>query len=175
MQDAKKRFLAGCSALAVAAITPAAAYGQDSPPATPGTPPAPQAAAPAPRRPLSQEEAVCQKQMVDELARNTIQFRTGSDEIRSESVTVIARLADVLKSCPKVKVEIAGHTDNVGEPESNKDLSLRRAQSVVRALETQGIAADRVSAAGYGEEQPVASNNTREGRAQNRRTEFVVK
>ncbi len=165
----------------LADLTVIAAPPPSPPPAAPPPQPAPeptpppQAAAPAPRRPLTQEEAVCQKQMVDELARNTIQFRTGSDEIRSESVAVIMRLADVLKSCPKVKVEIAGHTDNVGEPESNKDLSLRRAQSVVNALETQGIAADRVGAAGYGEERPVASNSTREGRAQNRRTEFVVK
>ena len=142
------------------------------PPAQPAPQPAP---APEPRRPLTAEESACQKQLVDRLAQNTIKFRTSSDEIEADSASVIADLAAVLKGCAGVKVEVAGHTDNVGPPELNKDLSQRRAQSVVKALEGQGVAADRMSAAGYGEERPVASNDTREGRAQNRRTEFVVK
>lgn len=142
------------------------------PPAQPAPQPAP---APEPRRPLTAEESACQKQLVDRLAQNTIKFRTSSDEIEADSASVIADLAAVLKGCAGVKVEVAGHTDNVGPPEFNKDLSQRRAQSVVKALEGQGVAADRMSAAGYGEERPVASNDTREGRAQNRRTEFVVK
>ncbi|HMN72792.1 MAG TPA: OmpA family protein [Rhodoblastus sp.] len=148
------------------------------PPPQPAPEPAqPQSAtpAPAPKRPLTAEEATCQKQMVDELAKNTIKFRTASDEIESESASTIASLADVLKGCPNVKVEIAGHTDNVGEAGMNKDLSRRRAESVVKALEGKGVAADRLSAAGYGDERPIAGNDTREGRAQNRRTEFVVK
>ena len=113
--------------------------------------------------------------MVDRLAQNTIRFRTSSDEIEADSASVIADLAAVLRGCAAVKVEISGHTDNVGPPEFNKDLSQRRAQSVVKALEGRGIAADRMNAVGYGEERPIASNDTREGRAQNRRTEFVVK
>ncbi|MCB1543894.1 MAG: OmpA family protein [Rhodoblastus sp.] len=113
--------------------------------------------------------------MIDRLAQNTIKFRTSSDEIEAASAPVIADLAAVLKGCASVKVEIAGHTDNAGDPAFNKDLSLRRAQSVAKALVAKGIAADRMSAAGYGDERPIASNATREGRAQNRRTEFVVK
>ncbi len=160
----------------LADLTALAAPAPQPPPAPqPAATPAPAAAATAPRRPLTAEEEACQKQMVDRLAQNTIKFRTGSDEIESESSSVIDDLAGVLKNCANVKVEIAGHTDNVGAPEMNKDLSLRRAQSVAKALEGKGIAADRMSAAGYGEERPVASNDTREGRAQNRRTEFVVK
>jgi len=146
---------------------------QPEPPRAPAAPP-PQAA-PEPRRPLTAEEAACQKQMVDRLAQNTIKFKTSSDEIAAESGPLIEDLANVLKGCAGVKVEIAGHTDNVGPADFNKDLSLRRAQSVARALEGKGITADRLSAAGYGDERPIASNDTREGRAQNRRTEFVVK
>jgi len=171
----------------LADLTALAAPAPVAPPPAPVAPPpppvaAPQVAAPAPapsaptpRRPLSEEESACQKKMVDRLAQNTIKFRTSSDEIDPASGPVVTDLAAVLKECAGVKVEIAGHTDNVGAPEMNKDLSLRRAQSVAKALEAKGIAADRMSAAGYGEEKPVASNDTREGRAQNRRTEFVVK
>ncbi len=164
---------------------PAAPPPQPAPQAAPqpapqvAPPPAPQVAPPASapqlRRPLTAEESACQKQMVDRLAQNTIKFRTSSDEIEAESASVIDDLAAVLRGCASVKVEIAGHTDNVGNAEFNKDLSLRRAQSVVNALETKGIAADRMSAAGYGDERPIVGNDTREGRAQNRRTEFVVK
>lgn len=163
--------LADLTALAGAAPQP-----PPPPPAPqPAATPAPAASAPAPRRPLTAEEEACQKQMVDRLAQNTIKFRTASDEIEAESTSVIDDLAGVLRNCASVKVEIAGHTDNVGAPEMNKDLSLRRAQSVAKALEGKGIAGDRMSAAGYGEERPVASNETAQGRAQNRRTEFVVK
>jgi len=160
--------------MAIAAPPPPQAQPAPQPAPTPQSAPPP-APAPEPRRPLTAEESACQKQMVDRLAQNTIKFRTSSDEIEADSAPVIADLASVLKGCASVKVEIAGHTDNVGPPEFNKDLSQRRAQSVAKALEGQGVAADRMTAVGYGEERPVASNDTREGRALNRRTEFVVK
>ncbi|MCB1536866.1 MAG: OmpA family protein [Rhodoblastus sp.] len=151
------------------APAPQAAAPPPPPPAPPPTP------APEPRRQLNAQEAACQKQMVDRLAKNTIKFRTGSDVIEAESDAVIDDLAKVLKDCAGVRVEIAGHTDNVGNPVFNKDLSLRRAQAVAKALTARGIAADRMSPEGFGPERPIAGNDTREGRAQNRRTEFVVK
>ncbi|MFV0279465.1 MAG: BON domain-containing protein [Rhodoblastus sp.] len=150
-----------------------------TPPPAPVAPPPAPAASPspviAPSRPLTAQEAACQKQMIDQLTKDTIRFRTASDEIAPESNRLIGGLAEALKGCPTLKIEVDGHTDNVGVPVFNKDLSLRRAQSVVKALISKGVAADRLSAAGYGDERPIAGNDTREGRAQNRRTEFVVK
>lgn len=148
-----------------------------APPPAPVAAPAPPPPAPAaaPKRELTQEEAACQKQLLDRLAQNTIKFRTASADIEQDSEGLIADLAKVLQSCPGVKVEVGGHTDNVGEPDMNKELSLARAKSVVEALGKAGVASDRMSAAGYGDERPIATNDTREGRAQNRRTEFVVK
>ena len=74
----------------------------------------------------------------------------------------------------KVIVEVAGHTDSIGTEEYNEGLSQRRAQSVLDYLVEQGINASRMTAKGYGESQPIASNDTSEGRAKNRRTELVV-
>ena len=72
-------------------------------------------------------------------------------------------------------VEIQGHTDNVGDAGANLDLSQRRARRVAETIKTYGIDAGRISSRGYGETKPVASNETEAGRAQNRRTVFVVK
>jgi OOP family OmpA-OmpF porin len=73
-----------------------------------------------------------------------------------------------------VRVEVEGHTDSEGEPERNQNLSNRRARAVVRSLAHAGVAASRLSAAGYGAERPVATNDTPEGMAKNRRIEFKV-
>ena len=136
----------------------------------------PQAAAPAAAaRAFTSAEAACQKNLTDRMSARNIQFRTASADIERDSEGLIADLARILKSCPEAKVEVGGHTDNIGAPEMNKDLSLERAKSVVSALVAAGAAADRLTAAGYGDERPIATNATREGRAQNRRTEFVVK
>jgi outer membrane protein OmpA-like peptidoglycan-associated protein len=70
---------------------------------------------------------------------------------------------------------VEGHTDNVGNPKSNKTLSNERANSVVAAIISQGIDAKRLSAAGYGQDKPIADNKTEEGRAKNRRVELVRK
>jgi OOP family OmpA-OmpF porin len=77
--------------------------------------------------------------------------------------------------CPTVNVEIAGHTDGDGEDGFNQALSEKRAQAVTDYLVKAGLPADRFTATGYGSTQPVASNGTDEGKAQNRRIEFVVR
>lgn len=131
-------------------------------------------AAPAPRRPLNAVEQACQQKLLEQVASRNVQFTTGSAEIERESLGLIEELSKVLKSCPDVKVEVGGHTDNAGDADMNRRLSQSRARAVVDALIAAGVAADRLTAAGYGEERPIAANDTPEGRAQNRRTEFVV-
>jgi OOP family OmpA-OmpF porin len=87
---------------------------------------------------------------------------------------LIDKLVVVAGSCPNVKLEVVGHSDSVGSPTFNRALSERRAAVIVEALVQQGIAADRLIAVGRGESEPVASNRTAEGRARNRRVEWVV-
>ncbi len=74
-----------------------------------------------------------------------------------------------------MKIEVAGYTDAVGDEDSNKALSKRRARAVVEMLTDGGVAASRLTAEGYGSAKPVASNDSEDGRAENRRIEFVVK
>lgn len=104
-----------------------------------------------------------------------INFDTGKSLIRDESKPIIEQIVQMMKANPDLKLSVEGHTDNVGSPESNKILSIERAESVVTALVNQGIAAERLSASGYGQEKPLADNNTEEGRALNRRVELVKK
>ena len=105
---------------------------------------------------------------------NNIFFDTGKAILRPESTAELERLRKLLAEQPTIKLEMAGHTDNVGKPAANRDLSQRRAQAVVAYLTQHGIAADRLTAAGYGDAQPVAPNTTKAGRQLNRRTEFKV-
>jgi outer membrane protein OmpA-like peptidoglycan-associated protein len=104
-----------------------------------------------------------------------INFDTGKSVIRDESKPIIDQIVQMMKSNPDLKIAVEGHTDNVGSPASNKTLSEARAKSVVSAIVGQGIAADRLSPAGYGQDKPIADNNTEEGRARNRRVELVKK
>ena len=104
-----------------------------------------------------------------------INFDTGKSIIRDESKPIIEQIVQMMKSNPDFKIGVEGHTDNVGSPASNKTLSENRAKAVVSAIEGQGISADRLSPAGYGQDKPVADNSTEEGRAKNRRVELVKK
>jgi len=104
-----------------------------------------------------------------------INFDTGKSIIRDESKPVIDQIVQMMKSNPDLKIGVEGHTDNVGTPASNKTLSEARAKSVVSAIAAQGVSADRLSPAGFGQDKPVADNGTEEGRAQNRRVELVKK
>ena len=101
-------------------------------------------------------------------------FDTGKATLRKESTAELERLQKLLVDNPTVKLEMAGHTDNVGKPAMNQDLSQRRAQAVVSYLTQHSIGADRLTSAGYGDTKPVAPNNTKANRQQNRRTEFKV-
>ncbi|MEN6601131.1 MAG: OmpA family protein [Bryobacteraceae bacterium] len=102
-----------------------------------------------------------------------INFDTGSATIQQDSMSQLEQVAKLFQSDPALKLEVGGHTDNVGSPESNQKLSEARARSVVAAIVKQGIAAERMTAKGYGQTKPVADNRTEEGRAKNRRVELV--
>jgi len=104
-----------------------------------------------------------------------IKFDTGKSAIRDESIPIIEQIVQMLKANPDLKLSIEGHTDNIGSPASNKILSEDRAKSVVTAIVSQGIAVERLNPVGYGQDKPIADNNTEEGRAKNRRVELVKK
>ncbi|MFM2268815.1 MAG: hypothetical protein RL757_2256 [Bacteroidota bacterium] len=101
-------------------------------------------------------------------------FETGSAALRPESETELMQLKDLLEKNPTIRIRIQGHTDNVGSASSNLALSQARAKSVNDFLIGKGISSSRLAAKGFGETQPVATNDNPEGRQQNRRTEFVV-
>jgi outer membrane protein OmpA-like peptidoglycan-associated protein len=101
-------------------------------------------------------------------------FETNKAELKEESKTELDKLVDLLTKNPMLKIEIGGHTDNVGADADNLKLSDARARSVMAYLVAHGISADRLTARGYGETMPIADNNNVEGRALNRRTEFKV-
>jgi OmpA-OmpF porin, OOP family len=102
-----------------------------------------------------------------------INFDTAKATIKPDSNALLDQAAAMLKMAPDLKIEVAGHTDNVGDAATNQKLSEARAQSVVAALVQRGVAAGRMTAKGLGQSVPVADNRTEEGRAKNRRVELV--
>jgi outer membrane protein OmpA-like peptidoglycan-associated protein/tetratricopeptide (TPR) repeat protein len=105
---------------------------------------------------------------------NNVLFANNSFELPPPSFIELDKLLQVLTENPTLKVEISGHTDNVGKAEDNLKLSTSRAKAIVDYLVSKGIAVARMSYKGYGSTQPVADNNTEAGRAKNRRTTFTV-
>lgn len=103
-----------------------------------------------------------------------INFKTGSSDIAKSSIKILKQTAKVLKEFPDIKVEISGHTDNKGKPESNKELSQSRANSVMAFLVNEGLPQAMLVAVGFGDEKPVADNKTNRGRKANRRIEFKI-
>jgi outer membrane protein OmpA-like peptidoglycan-associated protein/tetratricopeptide (TPR) repeat protein len=101
-------------------------------------------------------------------------FDSGKATLKPESQKELENLINILNEVKTLKIEISGHTDNVGSAKFNKALSERRAKAVVDYLISKGISADRLTYKGYGFDQPIATNDTPEGRQQNRRTEFKV-
>jgi outer membrane protein OmpA-like peptidoglycan-associated protein len=102
-----------------------------------------------------------------------INFDFGKATLKPDAKPVIDQILALLSANATLKLAIEGHTDNVGGSEANQKLSEQRAQAVVAALVQGGVAADRLSAAGYGAGKPVADNTSVEGRAKNRRVELV--
>jgi OOP family OmpA-OmpF porin len=111
------------------------------------------------------------------LALRPIMFETNSDVITPDSQATLDKAVQYLTAAftaePGLVVEIGGHTDNRGDPTYNLDLSNRRAAAVLRYLTDHGVTAAGLTAVGYGMDKPIASNDTAEGRAQNRRIEFT--
>ncbi|MFO7722839.1 MAG: OmpA family protein [Bacteroidales bacterium] len=105
---------------------------------------------------------------------DAVYFDSGKATLRPESYTELNELVEYLKLKPSVKIEIAGHTDSVGDDDANLKLSQSRADAVKAYLIKKGIASSRVVAKGYGETRPVADNETPEGRQKNRRTEVNI-
>jgi len=105
---------------------------------------------------------------------NNINYKTNSAEITEESKIILQSFADYLNENPKIKVEIQGHTDNVGNAKDNDALSSNRAYSVKQLLEEYKVNGKRIQAKGYGSNKPIADNKTEQGRAKNRRTEFLI-
>jgi outer membrane protein OmpA-like peptidoglycan-associated protein len=134
---------------------------------------------------IIEKEAMKQEVMIDAsgMARDIaqtgrvaiygIQFDTGKSELKPESAPALAEMIKLLNENPALKIYIVGHTDMVGDLDSNLKLSQARAQAVLNALVGQGIAPARMKAYGDGPYAPVASNKDEEGRAKNRRVELV--
>lgn len=101
-------------------------------------------------------------------------FETGKADLKPESYSVLDELVDYLKRKDDERIELGGHTDNVGRAEANMTLSTNRANTVRAYLLMKGIAPERVEAKGYGMTMPIAENDTDEGRALNRRTEVKI-
>lgn len=105
---------------------------------------------------------------------DTETFALNSSELKPESASKLDELVAVLNEYPQAKVSIVGYTDSSGAAEYNQALSEKRAQAVANVLAERGIATDRMTVSGEGENDPIADNSTREGRAQNRRVEITV-
>jgi outer membrane protein OmpA-like peptidoglycan-associated protein len=105
---------------------------------------------------------------------NNIFFETDSYELQERSLTELDKVVDYLEGSSGLKIEISGHTDDVGTQNYNQQLSLKRAEAVYSYLTSQGIADDTLSFKGYGQSQPAFPNDSDENRSKNRRIEFKI-
>ena len=105
---------------------------------------------------------------------DNVEFDFGKYSLRPSSYATLDDLVDYLNRKPNERIEIGGHTDNVGSDAKNLVLSLERAKSIVEYLISKGISNDRLVAKGYGAEEPIEDNSTEEGRQKNRRTEVKI-
>ena len=110
--------------------------------------------------------------LLAESIREFVVFAPSSDVLPPSATGILDDIVLALDAFPEVLIEIAGHTDSHSSATYNQDLSQRRAQSVANYLASQGVDESRLRPNGYGESQPIASNDTADGRAQNRRVEF---
>jgi outer membrane protein OmpA-like peptidoglycan-associated protein len=102
-----------------------------------------------------------------------INFETGKSDIKPESQPIIVQIKEMLLQNTGLKISIEGHTDNVGNEQSNQTLSEARANSIKNALVSMGIAVTRLKSKGWGQSKPIAENTTEEGKSKNRRVEIV--
>jgi len=103
-----------------------------------------------------------------------IAFAPGSDTIEGGSLKIVDAIAEILRECPDVQMEIGGHTDSQGRETMNTQLSQQRADAVMMALISRRVLTTNLTSVGYGESRPVADNGTEEGREANRRIEFTL-
>ncbi len=111
----------------------------------------------------------------DVIALDGVHFKFNKAELQPDARTILNDVARILNRYPEMIVEVAGHTDSVGSDEYNQGLSQRRAQSVLNYLTSTGVDGGRLSAVGYGESEPRATNDTEDGRELNRRVELRIK
>jgi len=123
----------------------------------------------------SVDATVCQQLFYELLGKARIRFESGKASIDKDSMGLLDRLIETALRCPSANIEVAGHTDSDGDDNANKVLSEKRAQAVADYLVKAGLPPDRLKAVGYGSQQPIATNDTEEGKAKNRRIDFVVK
>jgi outer membrane protein OmpA-like peptidoglycan-associated protein len=140
-------------------------------PAVPPPPAPPPVVRPPPVDPVAR---ACEDNLRTVAREGVIRFDRADATLASDSFPTLDRLAEVARACPKVRIEIQGHTDSEGTPERNQKLSDRRAQAVVDYLVEKGVDAAKLNAVGFGETLPVAPNDSAENRARNRRIEFTV-
>ncbi len=107
-------------------------------------------------------------------AMSSVKFKTGSAELDPVSNRVLDKIAAMMSKYPKAKITIKGHTDNVGDPSKNLELSEARAASCLNYLKTKNVNSSRMTSRGFGERKPIASNETPEGQRKNRRVEFEL-
>lgn len=116
----------------------------------------------------------CQMRMSDTAKQGKILFKSDSAALEKRSTPTLDRLAEIATACPRVSIDIEGHTDSRGSNDINMELSERRAQAIVDHLVKAGVARDRLKARGYGPTRPLAPNNSAANMAKNRRIEFTV-
>lgn len=166
------------AAIALAGCSKSASIDTTTPAPTPAPEPAPVAEVEEP------EEApvVAEPSKNLEIQRNVIRlkpgirilFATDSDQLLDASFEILDEVASVMAQNERIRIRVEGHTDDVGSDQANQDLSTRRAASVLRYLSENGVTADRLESLGCGEKTPLAENTTVDGKAQNRRVEFVI-
>ena len=139
------------------------------------------AATQAPSEPITEPETVVVEEAAVIVTKTQTEifsqgntFATNSTELSEEGKTAVEPIVEVLQTYPQSTVNIVGHTDSTGAAEYNMMISKKRGAAVAAYIEEQGIEAHRISASGEGEENPIASNDTAEGRAQNRRVEATI-
>jgi len=129
---------------------------------------------PAPASETIGEAVIDKTPNVGSSAIINVYFDVDKAELKPESKPALDNVEAMMRMFPSMVIEVRGHTDSTGNSQYNLRLSERRAAAVRTELIKRGIAAERIRAVGFGDTQPIADNHTPEGRAQNRRTEFII-